>query len=112
MKKTFFAIVAAIVVAFASGSYASAQNVKREGKVFTTVKSVKDTTERKSGFTYKDSKGKTYNIYVGKTGSCYIKRISKNTGKPYKSYLGVEISTQICKELKIPYTPRTTTSSK
>ena len=109
MKKTFFAIVAAIVVAFASGSHASAQDVKREGKVFTAV-SAKDTTSttaRKSGYSYKDTDGKTYDIYVGRTGSCYINRVSRNTGKLYKKYLGAEISAQICKELGIAYTPRT-----
>lgn len=78
-----------------------AQDIVRNGKNFTKVYQ-KDTTEIKTEFTY-TIKDITYPIFVSKTGSCYIKRISKKTGNIYKQYLGEEISKEICKELNIDY---------
>lgn len=52
-----------------------------------------------TGFTWKDSKGKTYSIYMSDSGSCYTLRVSAKTGKEYKSYLGPEISQDICNKL-------------
>ena len=40
---------------------------------------------------------------MGKTGSCYIKKVSKKTGNKYKQYLGEEISRDICKQLNVKY---------
>lgn len=83
---------------------AFSQDYNRKDKVFTKVKTEKVVTpDVDSGFTYKDAKGIEYPIFVGKTGSCYIKKVSKKTGKEYRSYLGKEISTEICKELGIEY---------
>jgi hypothetical protein len=103
MKKLILAII--MMCCFVGIS--NAQSVVREGNTFTSIKSsTKDTVENKTQFTWKDSKGKLYPIYVSKSGSCYIKRISKKTNKEYKQYLGKEISAQICKELGIKYTPK------
>lgn len=83
---------------------AFSQDYNREGKTFSKVKTEKvSTPDVESGFTYKDSKDIEYPIFVGKTGSCYIKKVSKKTGKEYKQYLGKEISQEICKELGIEY---------
>lgn len=78
-----------------------AQDIVRNGKNFTKVFQ-SDTTEIQTEFTY-TIKDITYPIFVSKTGSCYIKRISKKTGNIYKQYLGEEISKEICKELNIDY---------
>lgn len=86
-------------------NYCNAQNVVRNGNTFTTV-STKTSSETKTKFTWKDSKGVEYPIYVGKSGACYIKKVSK-AGKEYKQYLGADVSSQICKELGIKYTPKT-----
>ena len=52
----------------------------------------------KTGFTWKDSKGDEYPVYIAHTGSCFIIRTSKS-GDDYRAYLGEEVSGQISKEL-------------
>ena len=52
----------------------------------------------KTGFTWKDSKGDEYPVYIAHTGSCFVIKISKS-GKEYRAYLGEEVSEQIRKEL-------------
>lgn len=52
----------------------------------------------KTDFTWKDSKGDEFPIYMAHTGSCFIIRTSKG-GKNYRAYLGEEVSEQINKEL-------------
>lgn len=103
MKKLI--ILVAAFVAFASTSL-YAQDYTKEGKTYVQQSKQSTKTEEKTGFTYKDSKGVEYDIYIGKTGSCYIKRVSKNTGNEYKQYLGEEISKDICKQLNREYTPK------
>lgn len=51
-----------------------------------------------TGFTWKDSKGDEYPVYIAHTGSCFIIRTSKS-GDDYRAYLGEEVSEQIRKEL-------------
>lgn len=98
--KTF--IISIVLCLFSVVAFS--QDYNREGKTFSKVNTEKVvTSDVESGFTYKDSKGISYPIYVGKTGSCYIKKISKKTGRKYKQYLGKEISAEICKELGIEY---------
>lgn len=84
----------------------NAQNITREGKQFVQTQKAKTSTEKETGFTYKDSKGNVYPIYMGSTGSCYIKKVSQKSGKEYKQYLGAEVSAQICKELGVEYKPK------
>ena len=86
---------------------ASAQGFTRQGNTFVAQATAKGKSEpRKTNYTYKDTDGKTYPIYVGKTGSCFIVRTSKN-GNEYRKYLGAEISQQICREMRIEYKPKT-----
>ena len=85
---------------------AFSQDFKRDGKEYSSVKSERTaTSDEKSGFTYRDSKGEVHDIYISKSGSCYIYRVSAKTGKKYKAYLGKEISADICKQLGREYTP-------
>ena len=85
---------------------ASAQSFTRSGNTFTAVATTKAKAEpRKTNYTYKDTDGKTYPIYVGKTGSCFIIRTSRN-GNDYRKYLGAEISEQVCREMGITYKPK------
>ena len=102
MKKIFISL--ALMCAMAV--YANAQNYTKssDGKTYSAVKKTTASSERETGFTWKDSKGNTYPIYMGKTGSCYIKKVSKKTGNEYKQYLGEEISRDICKQLNVKYT--------
>ena len=52
----------------------------------------------KTDFTWKDSKGDEFPVYMTHTGSCFIIRTSKS-GDDYRAYLGEEVSEQIRKEL-------------
>ena len=52
----------------------------------------------KTGFTWKDSKGDEYPVYIAHTGSCFVIKTSKS-GEDYRAYLGKEVSEQIRKEL-------------
>lgn len=111
MKK--LVIMAALLIA---GLTASAQTTGkdyvREGKTFTSVstRGAGKAEPKATGFTWKDSKGKAYDIYMSGTGSCFVLRVSQKTGKEYRQYLGKEISAEICKEMGVEYKPQNTTS--
>lgn len=93
-----------LLLVLAMGLAANAQTYTRNGNTFTSAKSVKTKAEPvKTKFTWKDSKGKEYPVYISSKGSCYILKTSSKTGKEYKNYLGPEISQQICKELGVEY---------
>lgn len=80
------------------------KNYKCEGTTYSSTGRVNNSSAPIStGFTWQDSKGKTYPIYMSDKGSCYIIRTSKNTGKDYKSYLCPEISQDICKKMNREY---------
>lgn len=98
IKKLFI-----VMMMIMSISYTHAEIIK-EGKTYSQVTNTKSKTPGKdSGFTYKDNKGNIYPIMISKSGSCYILRVSKKSGKTYKQYLGKEISQEICKELGVEY---------
>lgn len=99
IKKLFI-----VVMMLMSITYSNAEIIK-EGKTYSQVVKSK-TPDKDSGFTWKDSKGNIYPILISKSGSCYILRISKKSGNPYKYYLGKEISIEICKELNVKYQPK------
>ena len=97
-------LFALLLLVLAMGLAANAQTYTRNGNTFTSAKSVKAKAEPvKTKFTWKDSKGKEYPIYISAKGSCFVIKTSSKTGKEYKSYLGTEISEQICKELGVKY---------
>lgn len=52
----------------------------------------------KTDFTWKDSKGDEYPVYIAHTGSCFVIKTSKS-GEDYRAYLGEDVSGQIRKEL-------------
>ena len=103
MKRVIFTI--ALLLTLAAGQ-AQQQQVTREGNTFSVVtKKTKQATETKTEYEWQDAKGNKHTIYVGKTGACYVKRISK-AGNEYKQYLDAEVSAQVCKELGIEYKPK------
>lgn len=68
----------------------NAQTVKKDSTgVYTSIVKTK-IPDKKTGEFYKDSKGVKYPIYVSSNGKYYVIRVSKNTGKEYKSYLKLE----------------------
>lgn len=82
----------------------NAQSVTKSGNNFTQVTSKGGKTggkEIKTKYTYTDSKGNVYPIYLSSTGKAFIKRVSKKTGKEYKQYLpevGKQINPEAYKE--------------
>lgn len=94
MKKYIFYLFIAL---FSITSYS--QDVIKEGKTFKiqTTQQVKDT---QIDYTWEDTKGNKYPIFVSKKGAYYVKRISVKTKKEYKQYLPKEVQEAINKELK------------
>ena len=105
MKKFEYIISAVIMVLMLLISLSmTAQEVKREGNTFTQIVSSKTKTvskETKTAYTYIDSKGTVYPIYLSSTGKAFIKKVSKKTGKEYKQYVpevGKQINPEAYKE--------------
>ena len=93
-----------LLLVLAMGLAANAQTYTRSGNTFISSKGEQVKAEPvKTKFTWKDSKGKKYPVYISSNGSCFVIKISAKTGKEYRNYLGPEISQQICKELGIEY---------
>lgn len=93
MKK--FLIILTVLIISAVGQINA--EVVRNGNVFETVQTSQSDVQ--TPYTWKDKEGKTYPIYISKKGACYVKRVSKKTGKEYKYYLPKEIQKQVRKEL-------------
>lgn len=94
------ALMCAMVVCANAQDYTKSS----DGKTYSAVKKTTVSSERETGFTWQDAKGNTYPIYMGKTGSCYIKKVSKKTGNEYRQYLGEKLSRDICRQLNVEYT--------
>ena len=77
-----------------------ASESRTEDSVFqnTTSKDRQNQYFTKTDFTWKDSKGDEYPVYMSHTGSCFVIKTSKS-GEEYRAYLGEEVSEQIRKEL-------------
>lgn len=105
MKK-FIIILLAIILGVVANAQTSEVTFKKEGTTYSSNSTRGTSVEKKTGFTWKDSKGVEYPIYMSSTGSCYVKRVSQKTGNEYKQYLGKEISADICRQLGVKYTPR------
>lgn len=92
MKK----IILAAIMLFSLNMGIQAQSVERKGNNFTQVSNKKEVSEKevKTKYTYTDSKGSVYPIYLSSTGKAFIKKVSKKTGKEYRQYLP-EIGKQI-----------------
>ena len=100
MKK----MIICILMMLAFGLVSNAQNVTRQGNTFTQVSNKKSAVkETKTQYTYTDSKGVVYPIYLSSTGKAFIKKISKKTGKEYKQYvpnIGKQINPEAYKDKK------------
>ena len=100
MKKLIICI--SMMLAFSLAT--DAQSVQRQGNTFTQVNNKKSGgKETKTQYTYKDSKGVEYPIYLSSTGKAFIKKVSKKTGNEYKQYLpevGKQINPEAYKDKK------------
>ena len=86
----------------------NAQNYTQKGTTFIQNESIskKKSSAIETKYTWQDSKGNTYPIYLSKNGKAFVKMISKKTGKEYHKYLDEEISIKLCKEYNIAYIPK------
>lgn len=79
----------------------AAQSIERQGNTFVSKAKSKG-ADVKTVYTYKDSQGKVYPVYLSSTtGKAYILKISKKTGKEYKQYvpeIGKQINPKAYKE--------------
>lgn len=98
-------IVICILMMLATATAWSQQSFTTQGNTYKPTQSVRSITAAKdtvTPYTYEVS-GTKYPIIMGKTGSCYIIRTSKKTGKEYRQYLGEEISRDICSKMGREY---------
>ena len=104
MKKLTIIALAILGMAFAAPAQVKYEQNGNTFKSVTSEKAIKKGADPiRTPFTYEDSKGVKYPIYIsnGGKGSAYIIRTSKKTGKEYKSYLGKEMTADIKKQLGI-----------
>lgn len=102
MKK----IIIAAIMLFSLNVGVQAQSVVKSGNTFTQVSNKGGKSggkETKTQYTFKDSKGNIYSVYLSSTGKAFIKKVSKKTGKEYKQYMpeiGKQINSKAYKEDK------------
>lgn len=93
-----------LLLVLTMGLAANAQSYTREGNTFISSTGERSKTEPvKTKFTWRDSKGKEYPVYISPKDSCFVIKGKDKNGKDKRHYLGPEISQQICKELGIEY---------
>lgn len=101
-------ILTIITIFSLSLSNTFAQNITtldKETKTFTTEKSKTSSNDVLTEYKWKDPKGNEYPLYLHKYTkgenagkyTCFVFRVSKNTGNEYKYYIpnGIEIAEQI-----------------
>lgn len=105
MKKKIIIIIIFIITIFTMNI--NAQNVityKVNGNSYTAISNRSNKSEpEKTDYTWTDTKGNTYPIYISSTGSCFVIKISSKTGKEYRNYLKPDISEDICRKLGREY---------
>lgn len=99
MKKLLLLLLVSLITITTNAQ----SNVEFQGNTIVTKSTRAKGEAKKTTFVWQDRKGKEYPVYMSSTGSCFVIRISSNTGKEYRSYLGPEVSQQICKKLNIEY---------
>lgn len=90
-----------IILALLLGSLTGYAEVKREGNTFKIERTATTNTDIQTKYKWQDKEGNEYPIFITKKGACYVKKISKKTGKEYKYYLPKNIQETIKKELNI-----------
>lgn len=87
--------------------------IKREGKTFVQVSTRGSKAEpTATPYTYTDSKGKSYPIFLTVNGRAYVNKVSGKTGNTYKYYLPEDVARQICSEMGVEYKEKQTKKAK
>lgn len=93
-----------LLLVLAIGLAANAQNYKIEGNTISSTGRVNNSsTPIITGFTWVDSKGISYPVFMSNSGSCFIIKHRKSDNKEYRDYLCKEISIEICRKLGKEY---------
>lgn len=92
MKRVLNILLVALIAVF-TVTMTQAQNVIRNGNVF-TQQSKQKAEITKTKYVYVDKDGVKYPIYLSSKGKAFIIKVSKKTGKEYRQYLP-EITKQI-----------------
>ena len=107
--KTFLLTIISVFLLSLSNTFAqNPTNYDASTKTFTAVKDPKTSNDIETSYKWKDSKGNEYPLYLHKYTkgenagkyTCFVFRVSKNTGNEYKYYIpnGMEIAEQIKNE--------------
>ena len=107
--KTFLLTIISVFLLSLSNTFAqNPTNYDASTKTFTAVKAPKTSNDIETSYKWKDSKGNEYPLYLHKYTkgenagkyTCFVFRVSKNTGNEYKYYIpnGMEIAEQIKNE--------------
>lgn len=94
-------IISCLILLFIASADMYSQTVKREGNNFTQVSKTSKGEDKATSYTYTDSKGTKYTVYLSAKGKAYIIRKSSKTGKEYKQYMpeiGKQINPEAYKE--------------
>lgn len=105
MKAFFLTILSVFLLSLSNTFAQNPTNYDASTKTFTAVKASKTSNDVLTEYKWKDSKGNEYPLYLHKYTkgenagkyTCFVFRVSKNTGKEYKYYIpnGMEIAEQI-----------------
>lgn len=102
-------IITSIFLLLCTFTTVFAQNYTQKGTTFieNTSNSIsKRSKSIETKYTWQDKEGKSYKIYLSKSGKAFVKVISKKTGIEYNKYLDEEIYIKLSKEYNITYVPK------
>lgn len=96
MKKIFLFAIIIILLSSCVPGFAQT-SIKKDGNVFSVVKTQTPQDTIMTVFIYKDSHDNLYPIWLNKkTGSCFVIKTSQKSGKQYRQYLSEEIKENVC----------------
>ena len=108
MKNLILLLLAVFAISFCNAQEPQNTSFDASTKTFTAVKSKTSSNDILTEYKWVDSKGNEYPLYLHKYTkgenagkyTCFIFRVSKNTGKEYKYYIpnGMQIADQIKSE--------------
>lgn len=107
MKKFLQMMLVVLIASFSVLPCEAQAQTRREGNTFIQQSSRNQASSAiQTKYTWKDSKGTKYPIFITKNGRCFVNKISSKTGREYKYYLDEETSKTIAKEMDITYVPK------
>lgn len=107
MKKFLQMMLIVLIASFSVLPCETQAQTKREGNTFIQQTSRNQASSAiKTKYTWEDTKGNSYPIYITNNGRCFVNKVSSKTGKEYKYYLDEETSKTIASEMGINYVPK------